>query len=81
MVPVGARLEPGDEPCVSLGHSALSWCEETERVRWGVRRRQLVDAVCGDCDQPQAQVRIVFPTDYTIPVVRRDDQPTPAATT
>jgi hypothetical protein len=81
VIPDGARPEPGDEPCVGLGHTGLSWCEETQRVRRGVRRHRIVDAICGDCDRPQNQVRIVYPADYTIPVVRRDGQPTPSATT
>lgn len=80
MVPVGARPLPGDESCVSLGHTGLSWCEEVTRVRWGVHRRQLVDAVCGDCDRPQSQIRIVYPADFTVPVVPRDSQRAAAAT-
>ena len=82
VVPVGARPEPGDESCLRLGHTGLSWCEEMERVRWGVRRFRIVAAVCGDCQRPQTEVRIVYPDAYTVPVVRPNDgQPTaPAAT-
>lgn len=79
VIPVGARPEPGDEPCVSLGHNSLSWCEEIKRVRWGIRRRRIVDALCGDCERPQSQVRITYPNDYMVAVVRRDDRA--AATT
>jgi len=80
MIPAGARPEPGDEPCVSLGHTGIGYCEEIERVRWGVRRLRIVEAVCLDCDRPQGRVRIVYPADYTVPVNLRDDQLASAAT-
>jgi hypothetical protein len=74
VIPAGARPEPGDEPCVSLGHTGLGYREEIERVRWGVRSMQIVEAVCLDCDRPQSQVRIVYPADRVITVGRGDDQ-------
>ena len=74
VIPAGARPEPGDEPCVSLRHTGLGYREEIERVRWGVHRIQIVEAVCLDCDRPQSQVRIVYPADRMITVSRGDDQ-------
>ena len=74
VIPEGGRPEPGDEWCVSLGHSGLGYREEIERVRWGVRGVQIVEAVCLDCDRPQSQVRIVYPADHRVTVGRGGDQ-------
>lgn len=80
VIPAGARPEPGDEPCVSRGHTGLAYREDAQWVRWGVRRRWIAEAICSECDRPQDEVHIVFPADHMLPVCRDDHTAVPAGT-
>lgn len=72
VVPPRARAQPGDEPCVSLGHLNLGYVEEIDHPHRGVRRIRLIEAVCMGCSKPQTEVRIIYPANYTIAVHRPD---------
>jgi hypothetical protein len=68
LIPEGARPEPGDDRCVASGHRQLSWTEEIQRLRGGVTMRWLIDARCGECNQPQTCIRLVYPPDRILDI-------------
>jgi hypothetical protein len=70
VIPPRARAQPGDEPCVSLGHVNLGYVEEIDHPRRGVRRLRLIEAVCMECSRPQSEVRIIYPADAWLRGIR-----------